>query len=80
MKGDAQTRAARVSSSRTETTPRPRYGTPRRISTAISLVERVGQVSLRDPGLENLKTDPLLDPLRKEPRFKAIERELKSPS
>ena len=29
---------------------------------------------LRDPGLELLKTDPLLDPLRKEPRFQAIER------
>jgi tetratricopeptide (TPR) repeat protein len=24
---------------------------------------------LRDPGLENLKTDPLLDPLRQESRF-----------
>jgi TolB-like protein/tetratricopeptide (TPR) repeat protein len=35
---------------------------------------------LRDPGLVNLKTDPLLDPLRREPRFKAIERELKFPS
>ena len=35
---------------------------------------------LRDPGLENLKTDPLLDPLRKEPRFQAIERELKFPT
>ena len=35
---------------------------------------------LRDPGLEYLKTDPLLDPLRKEPRFQAIERELKFPS
>jgi TolB-like protein len=34
---------------------------------------------LRDPGLEDLKTDPLLDPLRKEPRFQAIERELKFP-
>jgi tetratricopeptide (TPR) repeat protein len=34
---------------------------------------------LRDPGLENLKTEPLLDPLRKDPRFKAIERELKFP-
>jgi tetratricopeptide (TPR) repeat protein len=34
---------------------------------------------LRDPGLEGLKTDPLLDPLRKEPRFQAIERELKFP-
>ncbi len=34
---------------------------------------------LRDPGLIQLKTDPLLDPLRKEPRFKAIERALKFP-
>jgi TolB-like protein/tetratricopeptide (TPR) repeat protein len=36
-------------------------------------------VQLRSPGLELLKTDPLLDPLRKEPRFKAIERALKFP-
>ncbi len=35
---------------------------------------------LRDPGLEYLKTDPLLDPLRKESRFQAIERELKFPT
>jgi tetratricopeptide (TPR) repeat protein len=35
---------------------------------------------LRDPGLETLKTDPLMDPLRQEPRFQAIERELKFPS
>jgi TolB-like protein/tetratricopeptide (TPR) repeat protein len=34
---------------------------------------------LRDPGLEYLKTDPLLDPLRQEPRFQAIERGLKFP-
>ena len=34
---------------------------------------------LRDPGLEMLKTDPLLDPIRQEPRFQAIERELKFP-
>jgi hypothetical protein len=26
-----------------------------------------------------LKTDPLMDPLRNEPRFQAIERELKFP-
>jgi hypothetical protein len=32
---------------------------------------------LRDPGLVQLKTDPLMDPLRQEPRFQAIERELK---
>jgi TolB-like protein/Flp pilus assembly protein TadD len=35
---------------------------------------------LRDPGLELMKTDPLMDPLRKEPRFQAIERELKFPT
>ena len=34
---------------------------------------------LRDPGLELMKTDPLLDPLRKEPRFQAVMRELKFP-
>jgi TolB-like protein/lipoprotein NlpI len=36
-------------------------------------------LKLRDPGLENLKTDPLLDPLRQEPRLLAMERELKFP-
>jgi TolB-like protein/Flp pilus assembly protein TadD len=35
---------------------------------------------LRDPGLENLKTDPLMDPLRKEARFQALMRELKFPT
>jgi hypothetical protein len=35
---------------------------------------------LRDPGLEYLKTDPLMDPLRKEPRFQSIEGELKFPT
>ena len=34
---------------------------------------------LRDGGLENLKTEPFFDPLRKEPRFQAIERAPKSP-
>jgi tetratricopeptide (TPR) repeat protein len=34
---------------------------------------------LRDPGLAWLKADPLLDPLRKEPRYLAIERALKFP-
>jgi TolB-like protein/Tfp pilus assembly protein PilF len=31
----------------------------------------------RNPSLEGVKTHPLLDPLRNEPRFQAIERELK---
>lgn len=35
---------------------------------------------LRDPGLGSLKSDSLLDPLRKEPRFQAIERGLKFPT
>jgi TolB-like protein/Flp pilus assembly protein TadD len=34
---------------------------------------------VRDPGLENLKTDPLIDPIRQEPRFQAALRELKFP-
>jgi TolB-like protein/Tfp pilus assembly protein PilF len=34
---------------------------------------------LRDPLLVSLKTEPLLDPLRQQPRFQAIERELKFP-
>jgi tetratricopeptide (TPR) repeat protein len=34
---------------------------------------------VRDPGLAWLKTDPFLDPVRKEPWFQAIERELKFP-
>jgi TolB-like protein/Tfp pilus assembly protein PilF len=33
----------------------------------------------RDSGLDSLKTDPLMDPLRKEPRFQAIQRALKFP-
>jgi TolB-like protein len=33
----------------------------------------------QDPWLTVVKTDPLFDPLRKEPRFQAIERELKFP-
>jgi hypothetical protein len=37
-------------------------------------------VRLRDGGLELLKTDPLLDPLRNEARFRAIERALQFPS
>ena len=35
---------------------------------------------LRDSGLVMLKTDLLMDPLRNEPRFQAIERELKFPN
>ena len=34
---------------------------------------------VRAPGVVYLKTDPLLDPLRNEPHFQAIERELKFP-
>ena len=34
---------------------------------------------LRDTGLSGLRSDPLLDPLRKEPRFQAVERALKFP-
>jgi tetratricopeptide (TPR) repeat protein len=36
-------------------------------------------VRVGDPGLVQLKTDRLLDPLRTEPRFQAIERALRFP-
>jgi tetratricopeptide (TPR) repeat protein len=35
---------------------------------------------LRNPRLVILKVDPLVDPLRKEPRFQAVERELQFPN
>ena len=35
---------------------------------------------LRNPRLQYAKTDPLMDPLRTEPRFQAIERALKFPN
>jgi len=44
---------------------------------ALELLERA--VRVRDAGLCFLKTDPLLDPLRNEPRFQAVLRELKFP-
>lgn len=34
-------------------------------------------IHLHDPGLMQLKTEPLLDPLRQEPRFQSMLRELK---
>jgi hypothetical protein len=34
-------------------------------------------VKVRDPGLVTLKTESLMDPLRKEARFQAIERKFK---
>jgi TolB-like protein/tetratricopeptide (TPR) repeat protein len=37
-------------------------------------------MQLLDPGLAYVKTDPLMDPLRHEPRFQAIERELRFPT
>jgi tetratricopeptide (TPR) repeat protein len=45
---------------------------------ALEWLEKALQV--RDPGLAMLKVDPFLDPLRKEPRFQAIMRELKFPN
>jgi TolB-like protein/Flp pilus assembly protein TadD len=47
---------------------------------AAKALERLeAALRLRDPDLVRLKTEPLLDPLRREPRFQAIERELKFP-
>ncbi len=49
-------------------------------NTAKALEWLESALRLRNPDLVRLKTEPLLDPLRKEPRFQAIERELKFPS
>jgi TolB-like protein/Tfp pilus assembly protein PilF len=49
-------------------------------NTAKALEWLVRAVRLPDPGVGHVKTDPLIDPLRKEPRFQAIERELKFPN
>jgi len=37
-------------------------------------------LQLRDDGLVDMKVEPLFDPIRQEPRFQAIERELKFPN
>jgi tetratricopeptide (TPR) repeat protein len=43
-------------------------------------IEWLGRaVRLPDAGVVYVKTDPLMDPLRQDPRFQAIERELKFP-
>jgi len=36
-------------------------------------------VAVLDPGVESMKVDPFLDPLRSEPRFQALQRALKFP-
>jgi TolB-like protein/Tfp pilus assembly protein PilF len=47
------------------------------VSQALDWLEKALRV--RDPGVTLMKTDPFLDPLRKEPRFQAVERQLKFP-
>jgi tetratricopeptide (TPR) repeat protein len=47
--------------------------------TAKALEWLVRAVRLPDLGVVYMKTDALMDPLRKEPRFQAIERELRFP-
>jgi serine/threonine-protein kinase len=49
-------------------------------NTAKALEWLTTAMRLRSPDLVYVKIDPLLDPLRKEPRFQAIERELKFPN
>jgi TolB-like protein len=48
-------------------------------NTASALEWLATAMRVRDPGVAYVKTDPLLDPLRNEPRFQAIERALKFP-
>jgi tetratricopeptide (TPR) repeat protein len=47
------------------------------VPTALAWLEKA--LRLRDPSLVDVRTTPLLDPLRSEPRFQAIERALKFP-
>jgi hypothetical protein len=49
-------------------------------NTAKALEWLARAVRLPDPGVAYVKTDPLMDPLRKEPRFQAVERALKFPN
>ena len=44
---------------------------------AISALQRA--LSIRDPGMSFIRTDPFLDPLRKDPRFAALEAKLNFP-
>jgi tetratricopeptide (TPR) repeat protein len=46
-------------------------------SKALEWLEKA--MRLRDPGLQQLKPDPLMDPVRQEPRFQAVLRELRFP-
>jgi hypothetical protein len=48
------------------------------VSKALEWLEAA--LRLRDAGLESLKTDSLMDPIREEPRFKAVMRELRFPN
>jgi hypothetical protein len=48
--------------------------------TAKALSSLEAALRIRHVALEYLKTHPLFDPLRKEPRFQAIERALKFPN
>jgi tetratricopeptide (TPR) repeat protein len=48
-------------------------------NTAQALESLATALRVHDPGLELMKIDPLMDPLRKEPRFEAAMRELKFP-
>jgi TolB-like protein len=48
-------------------------------NTAKALEWLESAMRLRDPGFSYIKRDPLMDPLRQEPRYLAIERELRFP-
>jgi TolB-like protein/Tfp pilus assembly protein PilF len=47
------------------------------VAQALEWLEKALRV--RDPGVTLMRTDPFLDPLRKEPRLQAVERQLKFP-
>jgi hypothetical protein len=46
-------------------------------NTALEWLEKA--MRLHDPGMLHLKVDPLMDPLRKEPRFQSVLRDMQFP-
>jgi hypothetical protein len=47
------------------------------MKTALKWIERAYEV--KDPGLAFMKADPMLEPIRREPRFQAVVRKLNFP-
>jgi TolB-like protein len=77
---DAESQLAKIRSALGDTGAYPYatiYAQWGELATALDWLETA--LRLRDNGLDELKTDPLMDPLRQETRFQAVLRELRFP-